>query len=221
MASTDGDFLDSGVYGTTADAVPAYGSPPAETTGPAGWRAAVRPAAWLAAGVVVGVVSVAAWHSSETSTAATNPAAAQGQLPNGQGPGGQMPNGQLPNGVAPNGVPGYGGPGFGGPGFGGPPGFGGSGPGGRTGEQHVFGTVTVVGSSSVTVRLANGSTSTYSVLASSDIVKDGTRVSLSAIKTGDAVFLHVYPSNGRTVVEHLFADDRSNTGSESPSTTKT
>jgi len=132
-----------------------------------------------------------------------------------------MPNGQLPNGAAPNGVPGYGGPRGSGPGFGGPPGFDGPGPGGRTGEQHVFGTVTAVGSSSVTVRLANGSTSTYAVLASSDIVKDGTRVPLSAIKVGDAVFLHVYPSNGRTVVEHLFAGDRNHPGSESSSTTHT
>ena len=60
----------------------------------------------------------------------------------------------------------------------------------------------------MTIRLASGSTATYAVIASSDIVKDGVRVSLSAIKVGEAVFLHVYPLNGRTVVEHLFAEDR-------------
>lgn len=186
----DGDFLDTGVYGATTtatageSAAPPYGVPERPS-----WKTAARPAAWLAAGAIAGAVVVAAWHSSQTSSPSANPAAAQGRLPNGQGgPPGQLPNGQLPNGQLPGGAPG------GGPGFG-----------GRAGEQHVSGTVTAVGASSVTVRLADGTTATYAVLASSDIVKDGARVSLSAIKVGDAVFLHVYPENGKTVVERLFA----------------
>ena len=225
MTEQSGDFLDSGVYGEPAAAGeselpaagPPYGVPVSAGTG---WKAALRPTAWLAAGVVAGAVAVAAWHSSSTASPA-NPAAAQGQLPNGApGFGGQAPNGQ----------PGLGGPGTGGQGddgqgFGGQ-GFGGQGFGGRADEQRVSGTVTAVGASSVTVRLANGTSATYAVIATSDIVKDGARVSLSAIKAGDAVFLHVYPSNGRTVVEHLFAgqfpDRRPNPGDQTSSgTTKT
>jgi hypothetical protein len=227
-APTEGDLLDSGVNGEPAD--PPYGAAAAGTGRLAGWNAALRPAAWLAAGVVAGAVVVAAWHSSNSTAPLANPAAAQGQPPNGQGPGGQFPNGQAPNGQfpnghapngqapngqVPNGAPGYGSPGFGGPGFGGSQRF------GRVGEQHVNGTVTAVGASSVTVRLANGSTATYAVIASSDIVKNGAPASLSAIKVGDTVFLHVYPLNGRTVVEHLFAGARPNSDPGSTTTTKT
>lgn len=210
-AADDGDFLDSGLHAGTAPAgdgetagSPPYGTPSDGARGRTDWKAAARPVAWLAAGVVVGAVVVAAWHSGQTNTVPTNPTAAQGQFPGGPGgPGGQGgpggpggPSGQLPNGQGPGGMPGDGG----GPGFDGGPGFG-----GRAGEQHVSGTVTAVGSSTVTVKLADGSTATYSVVASSDIVKNGARVALSAIKVGDTVFLHVYPSNGKTVVEHLFA----------------
>lgn len=236
-ATAADDFLDSGLYaGVPSGAdVPSGAEAPSGADVPSGgevagdgdggrgggltanrWKSAVRPTAWLAAGVVIGAVTVAAWHSSQTTTPLASPAAAQGQLPGGgQAPGGgqppdgaQAPNGQGPNGQAPNGAPGFGGPGGprapGGPGAG-RPGFGAAGPGGRAGEQHLNGTVSTVGSSSVTVRLANGSTATYGVIASSDIVKNGARVSLSAIKPGDAVFLHVYPVNGHLVVEHLFA----------------
>ena len=184
----DGDFLDGGV----TPEPPAYGVPTDRpATGPASrWQAALRPAAWLAAGVVAGAVVVSAWHSSTTSPNA-NPAAAQGPFAGGQAPGGQGPG----QGQFPGGPPGS---------FnGGPGGPGGGGFGGRAGEQHVFGTVTAIGTSSVTVKLTNGSTATYGVVASSDLVKDGARVSLSAVKPGDAVFLHVYPLNGKTVVEHL------------------
>lgn len=202
-ATDGGDFLDSGVPGAPDESSdePAYGVAAPGASGATGWKAALRPAAWLATGLVAGAVVVAAWHSSQTSSVPTNPAAAQGQLPNGQGPGGQLPNnGQAPRGQAPGGqAPGGQAP----PGLGGGPGFG-----GRPGEQRVSGTVTAVGTSTVTVRLANGSTPTYAVIASSDIAKNGARVPLSSIKVGDAVFLHVYPSNGQTVVEHLFAGTR-------------
>lgn len=210
MTEHSGDFLDSGMYGETAaadESDPSAAAPPsgfapygvpASATGTV-WKSALRPTACLAAGVVAGAVVVAAWHSSQNSSASlANPAAAQGQLPNGQ---------------APNAGPGFGGSG-GGPGFGGPGG-------GRNGEQHVAGTVTATDTASVTVRLANGSTATYEVIASSDIVKNGARVSLSAIKVGDSVFLHVYPSNGQTVVEHLFVGNRENPRDGAGTTTKT
>lgn len=230
MTEHASDFLDSGMYDETAGADESDPSAPAPSSGfapygaPANatvaiWKSALRPAAWLAAGVVTGAVVVAAWHSSQSSSASlANPAAAQGQLPNGQGP-----NGQGPNGGAPNAGPGVGGPGFGGaeggPGFGGP-GFGGPG-GGRNGEQHVAGTVTATSASSVSVRLTNGAIATYDVTALSDIVKNGERVSLSAIRVGDAVFLHVYPINGRTVVEHLYAGDYEYPGDGAGATTRT
>jgi hypothetical protein len=233
MTEQSGDFLDSGLPGATAAADESdpptaaapgefspYGVATAATNATTGWKAALRPTAWLAAGVVAGAVGVAAWHSSQTRSASSvNPAALQGQFPNGrfpngQFPNGQFPNGQFPNGQAPNTAPGFGGTGSGGPGFGGP------GAGGRTGEQHVSGTVTAISASSVTVRLTDGKTAPYAVIASSDIVKNGARVSLSAIKVGDAVLLHIYPSSGQTVVERLFAGDRSNPGAAA-GTTKT
>lgn len=201
-ATDGGDFLDSGVHRAADEPSdgPAYGVAAPGASGATGWTAALRQAAWLATGAVAGAVVVAAWHSGQTNSVPTSPAAVQGQLPNGRGPGGQLPNnGQAPGGQAPGGqLPGGQAP----PGFGGGPG---PGFGGRDGEQHVTGTVVAVGSSSVTVKLANGSTATYAVIDSSDIVKNGARVSLTAIKVGETVFLHVYPLNGRTVVEHLFA----------------
>jgi hypothetical protein len=227
----DDDFLDSGMYDAAGAPGSRHGNGPADAVGssdaddrvaeasgsggfsgvrpygegtapgsPAGWKSALRPAALLAAGVVAGVVAVAAWHSSQSTTPLPNPAAAQGQFPGGgQGPNGQLPNGQqlqngqVPNGQGPNGQGPNGAPGFGGPGFG-----------GRNGEQHVNGTATAVGALTITVHLASGGTATYTVVASSEIVKNGAPVSLSAVKVGDAVFLHVYPLNGKTVVERLF-----------------
>ncbi len=240
MTERASDFLDSGMYDETAGtdesdpSVPApssgfapYGAPANATV--AIWKSALRPAAWLAAGVVAGAVVVAAWHSSQSSSASVaNRTAAQGQLPNGQAPNGQGPNGGAPNAGPGVGGPGFGGaeggPGFGGPGFGGPgfggPGFGGPGD-GRNGEQHVAGTVTATSTSSVTVRLTNGAIATYDATASSDIVKNGKRVSLSAIKVGDAVFLRVYPSNGRIVVERLYAGDHEYPGDGAGATTRT
>lgn len=81
----------------------------------------------------------------------------------------------------------------------------GGGPGrGLTGEQRLQGTLTAVGSSSVTVRTSSG-TATYAVTSASELVRNGQRVSLSGLKTGEAVLVHVYPLNGKTVVERLFA----------------
>ena len=92
-------------------------------------------------------------------------------------------------------------PGTGGQGFNGPPGFGsGSGVGG---EQRLFGTLTAVGSSSFTLRTSSGST-TYRVDATTELVKDGQRVSsLSAMQVGDSVLVHVYPVNGTAHVERV------------------
>jgi hypothetical protein len=87
-----------------------------------------------------------------------------------------------------------------------PAGAPGAGFGGRAGEQHIAGTLTAVGSSSVTVQSSSG-TATYTVDAGTQIVRDGAPATLSQLRAGDAVFLHVYPasSGGRLHVERIFA----------------
>jgi hypothetical protein len=86
---------------------------------------------------------------------------------------------------------------------GGPPGagFGGGFGRGLPGEQHIIGTLTGVGASSIRVNSASG-TATYPIDSSTLLVKDGQRVSsLSALKAGDTVVVHVYPHNGITHTE--------------------
>jgi hypothetical protein len=77
----------------------------------------------------------------------------------------------------------------------------------RDGEQHLHGTLTAVGSSSVTVRTDAGTTTTYAVTAATQVVRDGTPVALAQLKVGDEVVLHVLPgtSGGRPVLERLLA----------------
>jgi len=85
-------------------------------------------------------------------------------------------------------------------------GFAGGGGGGPVaGEQHIQGTVVATTSSSVTVKSSSG-TATYVVDATTEVVRNGRSVSLSAIKAGDPVLVHVYPSSsGRMLVERLLA----------------
>ena len=165
--------------GGPTPAAPAYGDPV-----PGRDRTGVLTAAGLViAGLVVGAVgTLALGHSSSGGTTTLTNAGNQ------QGFGGP---GQLPQGGAPQGGDRQGG-------FGGPPG------GAGLDGEWVQGTLTALGSSTVTVRTSSG-TATYAVTSSSELVRDGRRVSLSGLKTGEPVFLHVYPLNGRTVVERLFA----------------
>lgn len=138
--------------------------------------------AWLLAGLVIGALVVAMLHTNKSNNAAGLPAA-------NQAPTGQLPNGQIPNG-----------------GFGG--GFGG----GLPGEQHIIGTLTGVGSSSITVRSPSG-TATYPIESSTLLIKDGQRVSSpSSLKTGDTVVVHVYPQNGSTHTEMVIDGDPSGRG---------
>jgi hypothetical protein len=96
----------------------------------------------------------------------------------------------------PNGLGGGAAPG----GAGGP---GGAGP--LAGEQHVQGTVTAKTATTVTVKSSAG-TATYTVDASSQIVRNGQAATLAAVQVGDPVLVHVYPSSsGRLTVERLFA----------------
>jgi hypothetical protein len=162
--TTDEDFLE-----VPQDAAPSYAE---EISAPARRRrvpAAVTTGAWLAVGLVVGAIGVAAIHSTRTADGADGaPAAATNQ------------------------VPGFGGSGFGGSGFGG---------GRLAGEQHLFGTLSAVGASSITVTSTSG-TATYPIESGTVLVKDGQRVSsLSSLKVGDTVVVHVYPSDGSNHVE--------------------
>jgi len=186
-SSTD-DFLE-----VPPEATPAYAEDVATPRPGRRMPAAVTTGAWLAVGLVVGAIGVAALHSNNTGSAsngfAGGPAATANQVP-GAGPGQGLAGGPPPGG-------------FGGPG-------GGRG-GGPAGEQHVVGTLTAVGSASITVKSASG-TATYPIESNTVLVKGGQRVSsLSALTVGDTVVVHVYPQNGSTHVEVVLDSDGATT----------
>lgn len=136
-----------------------------------------------AAGALVGAVAVSALgsHMSPQATAASLPSGST----NGTAPG----DGRFPDGA-------------GGPmDAGGPGGFG-----GVAGEQRLQGTLAGVRGSAITVKTASGS-ATYTVTGTTEIVRNGSRASLSDLKVGDPVFVHVYPSasSGAMLVERIFA----------------
>jgi hypothetical protein len=133
----------------------------------------------VAAGALVGGIAVAGLqnHASGQPTATGN--AASTAIP-GVGPLGTA-NGQNP--LQPRGGPGGG---------------------GRAGEQRISGTVTKVGPSSVTVSSTNG-TATYVVDNNTQIVRNGNLISLSGLRVGDPVFVHVYPSGSSVVAERILA----------------
>jgi len=76
---------------------------------------------------------------------------------------------------------------------------------GRDGEQHVNGTLTAVSGTSITVKTTAGATSSYPVTSQTEVLKDGTRSTVSALKTGDIVSVHVLTSGSSPVVERIFA----------------
>lgn len=85
-------------------------------------------------------------------------------------------------------------------------GFGGFGaPGGVDGELRLQGTLTAVGSSSVSLKTSAG-TSTYAVTSATQIIRNGAPATLSQLKAGEQVFVHVYPSGSGSglTVERLF-----------------
>jgi hypothetical protein len=80
-------------------------------------------------------------------------------------------------------------------------------PGGISGEQHVQGTLTAKSGSKLTVKTSDGTSASYTVSSTTQIVRDGTMAALSDLKIGDAVQVHVIPasSGSGTVVERVFA----------------
>jgi hypothetical protein len=155
---------------------------PEAPPGPTSRRTIVTGAALVLAGAAVGAVVVTATSNGSSTNAA--PVANIGPVPGGPVPGGPAPGGQVPGGQAPA-APG---------------------PGGLDGEQHLTGTLTAVGASTVTVRTSGG-TATYAITSTAEIVRDGAVARLSQLRAGDAVFVHVYPagSGARLTVERLFA----------------
>src|SRR5207244_8323927 len=84
------------------------------------------------------------------------------------------------------------------------------------GEQRIQGTVTAKTAGTVTVKSTSG-TATYVVNVTSEIVRNGQRATLAAIKVGDAVFVHVFPSSsGQILVERLFAGSSATSGPVGP-----
>ena len=75
--------------------------------------------------------------------------------------------------------------------------------GGGVAALTLTGTVTAVGSSSVTIRTASGA-ATYAVTANSDIDKNG-EAKLSDLKVGDAVRFSTTTVSGKTVIDKLHA----------------
>ena len=117
------------------------------------------------------------------------------QLQQGQG---QLSQGQPSQGQQGQGMQSFGGPMGGGPMGGGPPGT------GMAGEQHVQGTVAGASGSTLRVTTASGTTS-YAVSSSTQVIRNGQAATLSDLRTGDPVVVHVITSNGSDVVERVIA----------------
>jgi hypothetical protein len=134
-------------------------------------RAVAVGAGLVLAGALVGTVGVSLVQAATRNTAATTTqppaAAAQG------GAGTQAVPPGTQGGTGTQGVP----PGAG---FRGPQG------GGVAGEQRITGTIAAIGTSSVSVKTASG-TSTYAV--------DGQTDALSSLTAGETVLLHVFPAS--------------------------
>jgi hypothetical protein len=159
---------------------PAPETPATEQPATSGRTRGVARAAGLGvAGLLAGIIGVTAMQAASggTPSPATDTTTAQGAL-QGQG--------------APAGGPGFNGR---------PPGGGGS---GFAGEQRLMGTLTAIGTASVTVQTDDG-TSTYAVTGATDIERNGEPVALSALKVGDAVLVHVLPSGSGYVAERVLA----------------
>jgi hypothetical protein len=168
-----------------------------------GRRTAIAGVGLVLVGAVVGGAAITALrsHSTTSSSPSAFVGGAGGQLSQGQ----QLPGqpGQLPGqGLQGQGLQGQGGGGFAG-----------GAPGGVDGEQRVAGTVTAVGQSTVSIHSSLG-TKTYGVTSETEIVRNGTVAQLSAVRSGDSVFVHLIPGSGSSyVVERLFAQSGTGSGS--------
>ncbi|HET7195366.1 MAG TPA: hypothetical protein VFI99_10285 [Nocardioides sp.] len=151
-------------------------------------RAFAKPLALVAAGLILGIGAVSAAQAVGGDDSDRTEAGAGAFDPSGDTDGGGFDDHGLP------------------PGFGGGPFPGGTGS-GLAGEQHLTGTLTAFGDSTVTVRSSSG-TATYQVDSDTQIVRNGAAAQLSELQAGDPVLVHVYPASSDRdgmVVERIFA----------------
>ncbi|RKS80427.1 hypothetical protein CLV35_0859 [Motilibacter peucedani] len=91
----------------------------------------------------------------------------------------------------------------------------GGGPGGgMAGETHVSGTVVSVAASSLRVKSSDGTTATYAVDASTQVLDDGSAVSVTSLQTGDTVLVHAIASTsgGTAYAERVLAGSSATDG---------
>jgi len=67
------------------------------------------------------------------------------------------------------------------------------------------GTISSVGSASITVKATDGTSTKVPVNGTTQIVRNGAIASLAALRSGDQVLVHVIPSGSSTVAERIFA----------------
>lgn len=79
---------------------------------------------------------------------------------------------------------------------GGPGGSGGGSLGFQPTDYHLSGTITAVGSGTVTIKTSSGATTTYTVTSSTHLMRNGTTASLSAFQAGDSVVGSTTTQNG-------------------------
>ena len=80
------------------------------------------------------------------------------------------------------------------------------------GEQHIQGTVTATTATTLTVK-SSSATTTYTVNATTEIIRNGKSAMLAGIKVGDPVMVHVFPSSsGTMLVERLMAGTSASDG---------
>jgi hypothetical protein len=164
--------------------------PPVDAPLPPPRRRIVPVAVGALGGVLAGVLI--AWAISASATAGNGHTDAQQAGPST--PAGSAPTGRLPSGYPSNVRGGY------------------DDHDGRLGDHRgpggyglpgATGTVTAVGSDSVTIKSPSG-TKTYPVTSASDIDKYG-EATLADLKSGDKVWFDTTTVNGKTIINHLHA----------------
>ncbi|MCU1691930.1 MAG: hypothetical protein JWM64_1021 [Frankiales bacterium] len=160
---------------------------------------AVQTSVLVGVGLVAGLVGVAALRGGGPEAVPAS-ASSSAQVPQGAArvprDAGQVPQGTTQVPAAPAAPDGAGAVG----GLGGLGGLGGVG-----GETRLVGTLTRVGSDTVTVRTADGTTTTVPVAAGTQVLEDGVVAGLADLDAGEQVVVHVLPDGDGTVAERVLA----------------
>jgi hypothetical protein len=73
-------------------------------------------------------------------------------------------------------------------------------------QYHLDGTITAIGTGTVTIRTTAGATTTYTVTSSTHLMSDGATVSLSAFRVGDGVRGSTTTQGGTTLNDMVAGD---------------